>query len=139
MKKCIGYFLLVVFGFVGAVAGSAIAADAPPMPKKWQDVATAQAIEESGALSKRIVDAPIVRSSRGCIGYLGETSSGVIIVRHLLDKKGKPVCLPKYAYSIRTGEREPCLSPPGSPPGVLDMCTYSPDGKVITHSAQSAN
>lgn len=43
--------------------------------------------------------------------------------------------------SLRISEprREPCLPPPGTPPGILDMCTYSPDGKVLTHSAQTTN
>lgn len=43
--------------------------------------------------------------------------------------------------SLSTDEprREPCLPPPGTPSGILDMCTYSPDGKVLTHSAQTAN
>lgn len=73
--------------------------DAPPMPKKWHNVATEQLIDEAGELSHRIIDVPIVRSSRGCIGFLGETKSGAIVVRHLLDKNGKPVCRSKYAYN----------------------------------------
>ena len=78
------------------------AADAPPLPKAWHAAATEEDIQKSAELSKRLVDVPIVRSSKGCIGYLGQSKTGEIIVRHLVDKKGKPVCRSEFAYGPGT-------------------------------------
>lgn len=36
-------------------------------------------------------------------------------------------------------ERVPCLPLPGTAPGLLDMCSYSSDGKVIGRSAQTSS
>ena len=81
----------------------ALAAGAsPPQPKQWHEVATEESVQESGRLSKPLVDAPIVRSSKGCIAYLGENKKGEVIVRHLLDKYGKSVCRKEFAYGQNT-------------------------------------
>lgn len=87
---------------VALIMNSALATETPQMPKKWHPLASEESINESAELSKRLVDTPIVRSSKGCIGFLGETKSGTIIVRHLLDKNGKPICRPEYAYGFGT-------------------------------------
>lgn len=96
------FALKIIAVMACAAFGVASAADNPPLPKKWHDVATEDLINDSIPLAKRLIDTPIVRSSRGCIGYLGQTKSGSIIVRHLLDKHGKPVCRPEAAYGPGT-------------------------------------
>lgn len=40
--------------------------------------------------------------------------------------------------AIRVVPEEPCLPLAGTPPGILDMCRYSSNGKVIGRSAQSS-
>lgn len=80
------------------VTSAAAATELQSSPNKSSRVTTGEQIKEASEVSKRLIDAPVVRSSKGCIGFLGETKSGAIFVQHLLGKNGKPICRAEYAY-----------------------------------------
>lgn len=48
--------------------------------------------------AKRIIDNPIVRSSKGCVAFLGQDKRGLVIVSYPRDAKGKPICQRDLAY-----------------------------------------
>ena len=48
--------------------------------------------------AKRILDTPIVRSSKGCVAFLGEDSRGRVVVNYPKDSKGNPICQRDLAY-----------------------------------------
>jgi len=55
-------------------------------------------IRYSNEEAVRIADAPIVRSSKGCIAYLKEDRRGFVKVSYPRDKKGNRICQPELAY-----------------------------------------
>lgn len=63
-----------------------------------RQAATGMEITDGLLLSKRLVDTPIVRSSKGCLAYLGENAAGEVIVIGIEDMQHRPACNSGFSY-----------------------------------------
>lgn len=75
-----------------------IIAMAAVMAMRCVAAAPAAAVQEAAQLSKRLIDAPIVRSSKGCIAFLGEDKDGLVTVSVMRGPDGKPACVKDMPY-----------------------------------------
>jgi hypothetical protein len=72
----------------------------PKLPKP--SVASEKLIQDAYRLSTPIVDAPIVRTSKGCIAYLLQAKDGTVGVAPLYAADGKPVCRKEFSYTAKS-------------------------------------
>ena len=93
-------FVGAAFSLAVAVLTTSLAAAAeqPAPAARAADFMTPDAVSTAVQISKRLIDAPIVRSSKGCLATLGEGPDGQITVRSVKDEKGRPVCVKDLPY-----------------------------------------